>query len=176
MKLSTQFKIKKFFYRRNIRGFLLFPFIRLRNFILVKRFPFLKPSCGYYTSMFWHPKGYKYRYEETWLDSLPKAWRKAFGIKLCKELQEVIDRDGLTGYVVEQTKEKFGSLRWYDEGGNDATDAIIDKYEKISTEVCIDCGKKAKFVTHPWISYLCYDCAKKYNGGGINPIKEEKNV
>ena len=36
-----------------------------------------------------------------------------------------------------QAKEKFGGLRWYDEGGNEKTRDIIDKYEEISLHTCL---------------------------------------
>ena len=64
----------------------------IRNYFLVKKYPFLKPSMGYSCDMHTHRKDYKYHYEETWLDCLPPGWRKAFGLKLCKELKEIIDK------------------------------------------------------------------------------------
>lgn len=38
---------------------------------------------------------------------------------------------------------------------------IISKYEKLSENICIDCGKpNPKWVSRGWISYYCDDCAK----------------
>lgn len=59
----------------------------------------------------------EYDYEYTELDSMPEGWRIAFGIQMCEELkQELIKFDYLDKYEITQIKEKFGSLRWYDNG------------------------------------------------------------
>ena len=122
-----RFKVKLY----DIRRFFVYLFYHLpRNYYLVKRYPFLKPNQGYGIGMEWWRDGYHYHYEETWLDNMPTGWRKAFGHQMCREIQEVIDRDGLYGYTIDQVKEKFGSLRWYDTGGNQAIYDIVDKYEE----------------------------------------------
>ena len=150
------------------------PFIRLRNFILVKRFPFLQPSCGWYTTMFYWPEGYKYRYEETWLDCLPRGWRKAFGIQLCKELKKAIDDNHLENYAVHQVKEKWGELCWYDEGGNKNTYEIVEKYEILSHEKCKICGRPTEYMTRDWIGYYCGRCARKFKDFNTNNVTPKK--
>lgn len=142
---------------------LLLPFQQIRNWFLVKRFPFLKPSLGYGCDMHYHRNGYKYRYEETWLDCLPRGWRKKFGIQICKELKAVIERDKLSKYAVTQVKEKFGILCWYDEGGNKETNKIVIKYADMTSEICIYCGKPAEYVAKNWIQYYCPECIDKFN-------------
>jgi len=134
---------------------------KLRNWILVKRFPFLRPQCGWTINMRYWPKGYTYKYEETWLDVIPDVWRKDFGISLCKELKDEIRRSHLSDYKITQVKEKFGGLRWYDEGGNEVTTKIIQKYEQRSRDICAICGQPATKVTHGWVRYVCDSCYDK---------------
>lgn len=136
-------------------------FCRLYNWILVKRFPFLRPQCGWRVDMEYQPKDYKYHYEETWLDGIPDTWRKNFGIALCKELRDEIKKSGLKDYKIRQVKEKFGELCWYDEGGNKATNNIINKYEQRSREICAICGQPATKTTQSWITYVCDKCYDK---------------
>lgn len=138
----------------------LFEFIR--NYFLVKKYPFLRPSLGYGCNMHYHKHGYKYRYEETWLDCLPKGWRKTFGINLCKELKKAIKDNNLKDYTVHQVKEKWGELCWYDEGGNRNTNEIIEKYTILSHDKCQICGRPTEYMTRRWIGYYCEKCAKKF--------------
>lgn len=59
----------------------------------------------------------EYDYEYTELDDMPKGWRIAFGEQMCEELkQELIKFNYLDDYEITQVKEKWGSLRWYDNG------------------------------------------------------------
>ena len=37
----------------------------------------------------------------------------------------------------------------------------MDKYEKLSEETCIMCGKLGKLTNSGWIMPLCEDCKKK---------------
>ena len=51
------------------------------------------------------------------LDAMDNGWLKAFGIQLCKELRaELIKSKFLFNYRISQIKEKYGGLRWYDNG------------------------------------------------------------
>ena len=134
----------------------------IRNYFLVKEYPFLRPSLGYGCDMHYHPKGYKYCYEETWLDCMPPGWRKAFGMQLCKEIKEVLDKYGIRDYAVHQVKEKFGVLCWYDEWGNDEIRKITTRYMNESSKICQKCGKPAEYVTTDWVGYYCAECSKNF--------------
>ena len=147
--------------RLHLKEKLLLPFQQIRNWFLVKRFPFLKPSLGYGCDMHFHRDGYKYHYEETWLDCLPRGWRKAFGIQLCKDLKNAIEKYKVKDYYVSQVKEKFGTLCWYSEGGNAETFKAISKYIDVSGDICQYCGKPAECYTSRWIGFYCKDCARK---------------
>jgi len=177
----------------------------------------------------------EYDYEYTELDSMPKGWRLAFGDQMIEEIdQELRKYDYVNKYQIIQIKEKYGSLRWYDNGSprgklSDTYEIvevkygepspwnpekvliydhsehylplinldgdlnlseeelayrkeynknsvqiyhvydllekcqmpdIIRKYELLSEETCIDCGKPAKYITTGWISPYCEDCVK----------------
>lgn len=157
------------YYMRLIWSYMCEPFIRLRNYIRVKKYPFLEPNAGWGISMEYHREGYKYCYEETWFDCVPSGWRKMCW-DLCKELKQVIEEDHLTDYKIHQVKEKWGQLCWYDEGGNKRTFDIVEKYEDLSARVCQICGRPAEYETKGWIGYYCLKCAKKFNDFNPNNI------
>jgi len=126
---------------------------------------------------------------------IPFGWRKTFGIQMCKEIKRaLIDNGGrkkLRNYRINDIKEKYGSLRWYDLNGCEEVNKIINKYEYISLRTCISCGKTADYVTQGWIEPYCKDCIddnlkKKadeyfydmdfYGWTKARTIKEEKNT
>ena len=99
----------------------------------------------------------------TELDALDKGWRKAFGIKICKDIKRSLLKEGgrkrLKEYRIMQIKEKYGFLHWYDAGGNiEIMREIIPKYEEESLNTCICCGKLATKISKGWISPYCDKC------------------
>ena len=100
-----------------------------------------------------------YHEGDSWLDDMPNGWFIAFGEMLVEELAEAIKADGLQDdYHIIQIKEKFGELRWYDNGGKHVSD-VIDKYSLLSQNICIACGQPD--VGAPkggWILPLCFNC------------------
>ena len=106
-----------------------------------------------------HPE---YDYEYTLLDDMPEGWRLAFGEQLCNEIMdELIDKDKVEKYGVDQIKEKYGYLCWYDHNSTEKIlGEILPKYEDMSIKTCICCGKPAKYISTGWISPWCDDCAR----------------
>lgn len=96
------------------------------------------------------------------LEGLPLGWQK-FLREMVDELYEEIVRSNLDEYSVEQSKEKYGELRWYDYGGNKKTNEIVARYESISPAFCIHCGKPATKATKGWITYVCDECFNEKN-------------
>ena len=116
--------------------------------------------------------------------ALDDGWLRSFGIYICEDIRDVLVEYGLIGddgkfiagvdYIIEQIKEKFGTLRWYasliaydddiigdataDEV-NDRLDLIVAAYELISSVTCISCGTHdgVRF-NRGWISPTCYKC------------------
>ena len=148
---------------------------RVRNYILVKKYPFLRPQAGWSVSMNYHKPGYKYRYEETWLDAVPTGWKK-LALELCGKLKQIIEEDHITDYAIHQVKEKWGELCWYYEGGNDRIRKVTNEYEQLSPDVCIRCGKiPTQYVTKGWMTYICGDCAKQYYRDQPDKISPKKD-
>ena len=105
-----------------------------------------------------------YDYDYTELDSMPEGWRIAFGDQMVEELnQELVKGGFVNDYRITQIKEKYGGLRWYDNGNTKEGYNIINKYESLSQRTCICCGKPAKYITLGWISPFCEDCIKDIN-------------
>lgn len=132
--------------------------IRLNNIRLIERFPFLLPRSRWTGDV---PDDYDYEYTE--LDDMPDGWRKAFGEDICQEIMdELVANDCVEDYRIIQIKEKYGTLRWYDNWGTRKIHGeIIPKYEKLSECVCINCGAPATRYTTGWISPWCSTCAEK---------------
>lgn len=102
-----------------------------------------------------------YDYDYTELDQMPEGWRIAFGDQMVEELnQELVKGGFVNDYRITQIKEKFGGLRWYDNGNTEEGYNIINKYESLSRTTCICCGKPAKYITLDWVSPFCEDCIK----------------
>ena len=61
---------------------------------------------------------------------------------LCKDMQQEVNNSGCEQVVAAQVKEKFASMRFYASGGNEVTNAMIEKYSKLSRETCEITGGK----------------------------------
>lgn len=94
------------------------------------------------------------------MDDMPVGWEIAFGELLCEELDNAIKKaDLIDKFVVLQVKEKFGALRFVVNHHNDEIDKIIAKYEHISRNTCIVCGKPdTPILNTTWIHPLCKEC------------------
>ena len=133
-----------------------------------------KKLCTKYPFLAWYGDPLYMGYTEegepdygfTWEDEVPEGWRKAFCPQMWDELKEILEKHNyLDKFRFAQIKEKWGTLRIYDNGApEEVYDEIEDweaKYEKLSEEVCINCGKPSKYMTVGWITFVCEDCAKK---------------
>lgn len=133
-----------------------------RNKALVERYPFLLPRNVFSDEV---NKDYNYMFTE--LDCMPKGWKKAFGYLLCEDIRNaLINANMLDEYRILQVKEKYGTLRWYDNGATEEIYDIISKYEHISEFCCITCGKlNVPIFNHGWISPQCHNCFKTFRDG-----------
>jgi len=80
--------------------------------------------------------------------------------QLCSNIQHHIDWKEKQGHVVpqvvaEQVKEKFGTLRFYYRGGDDAIDGMVRMAESMSGVTCEECGAPGTTGGQGWISTLC---------------------
>lgn len=102
-------------------------------------------------------------------DFLPDGWTDTFIPKMKKELADVLG-SYVYDFDVLQIKDKYGMMRfywsWADRDYNEAEDhdkseltnkvnKIINKYEVISANTCMVCGKTAIKMTSGWIMPVC---------------------
>lgn len=83
---------------------------------------------------------------------------------LCATIQGYIDSNpgkNIPQVVVDQVKEKFGTLRFYTSGGDDMTRGMIWMAENMSGRICETCGNPGKQRGGGWIRTLCDEHAKK---------------
>lgn len=102
--------------------------------------------------------------DSTWLDEMPNGWRAAFGMRMVKEISNILKKaDYADKYQIVQIKEKFGELRWYDNGAPsliyEELNDCIDRYAALSGATCINCGEPAVGITKGWIMPLCLECS-----------------
>lgn len=71
--------------------------------------------------------------------------------------------DKVTQVVAVQVKEKFGSLRFYVDGGDKYTDGIISMAEAMSYVICEICGSPGKTYGGGWMRTLCKEHAETEN-------------
>lgn len=128
----------------------------IRNFILCIKYPFLK------NRNVWTDKNSGYG--STILDWFPKGWRKAFALKMCKDLKKALKKEhSLKDFRINDIKEKYGTLRFYTNFTSDSINKVIRRYELLSMCYCINCGKPVRYVTDGWVNFICEDCMKQKN-------------
>lgn len=101
------------------------------------------------------------------LKEMPAGWFEAFGDMLCDELWDALVENGCTeSFEIEEVKEKWGWLRVYFNEAPEIVYSILDKYEFISANTCIGCGKPdVGRVQVGKIEPICKECwDKEYTG------------
>lgn len=147
-------KDKKKYIEYKIKNFFITPCVVIRNFFLCLKYPF------YISRNVW--TGKFMGFTSTWYDDIPDGWRKAFGKQFSKDLKKALKKDGiLKTFRFQQIKEKYGTLRLYNNGEGENTGNVIRYYENLSMCYCIICGKPARYCTQGWIEYVCEDCFNK---------------
>ena len=143
--------------------------IQNQNKELCDRYPFLIPWNRFSGELCVDDPDFDWSFTE--LDDMPDGWRKALGIEMCEEIRNELIRTGdLYRWRIFQLKEKYASLRLYDNGHpkDSRIPDIISKYEQISERTCIVCGKPATRITTGWICPYCDDCCPKGQSESID--------
>jgi hypothetical protein len=116
------------------------------------------------------------RCDQDWSDRLARRYRKIFGPAgpatgpgwcwLWEAGAQSIKEIGIPGnFRTTDTKEKFGSARWYAEGEiPEAVHDVIDAVEHLSAYVCEDCGAPGRLRQGGWVRTLC-----ERHAGGRKP-------
>lgn len=79
---------------------------------------------------------------------------------LCEDIQKHCDEIG-EQVVATQVKEKFATLRFYVDKGDDTIYDLITKAEHRSARTCEVCGIPGELYGGGWIKTLCADHAKE---------------
>ena len=107
---------------------------------------------------------------------VPKGWRglcQELAIKLDKIL-DTLSEEERENYELLQVKEKFGSLRWYDNWHNEEMYQLIRQYEHKAERTCCVCGKMATKVTLGWTIPFCDECIRKVKTIKIEDLRLEE--
>jgi ferredoxin-like protein FixX len=97
------------------------------------------------------------------MDGMP-GWKKAFGNQYLKDLRAQLKKDKmLYSFRITDIKEKYGTLRLYCACASEAVYRIIDKYEDLSYNTCIECGEPAKIITDGYVLPYCEHCYREKN-------------
>ena len=137
--------------------------IKLRNKKLIKKYPWLMPRNRWSDEV--DPES---RYTYTELDALPSGWVRAFGRMIVNEINILLEKANYVHkYRILQLKEKYGQMRWYDNGVpkeiHEDFRQVIDKYTYLSENICAICGKPdVKMTDTGWVYPLCKRCYEKH--------------
>jgi hypothetical protein len=87
----------------------------------------------------------------------PSEWDEKNAYKTMKE--GVVVPEEIPQVIAVQVKEKFGSLRFYVEGGDNYTSGMIRLAESLSSTMCEGCGIPSKVKNNGgWYSNICPVC------------------
>lgn len=62
------------------------------------------------------------------------------------------------GIAITDIKEKYATLRYYYNGGDDVVSALVNEAENLSSVTCETCGQPGIVVGRGWYRTTCYDC------------------
>lgn len=84
---------------------------------------------------------------------------------LLEKIEDVYKKNNrsIEDFIVEQTKEKYGELRFYASSNIPEVNDLIDEYENLSATICENCGKSGSLHTNSnrYMLTLCEECAMK---------------
>lgn len=105
-------------------------------------------------------------------DAVEPGWNKAFGKQFLKELKQQLIKDKmLYKWRITDIKEEWGMLQLCCNYGSKELYQIIRKYENLSWNYCIRCGKPTEVISTGWISPYCKECAEKNH---LKYVEKEK--
>ena len=121
---------------------------------LIDEYPFLIPRNVWTSEVVEN-----YDYSFTLLDDLEDGWKIRFGIPFCDDLLDVLTKTNcLQSYHIFQIKEKFGTLRWYDNAPPEWGEHM-SAWEYISEHTCKKCGEfPVPMRNDGWLSPWCDRC------------------
>jgi len=93
--------------------------------------------------------------EDFWGVECNNGWFNIINM-LCRNIQSHLNwKKEIPQVVVTQVKEKFGSLRFYYDGGDEYVSGLVDMAEAISEVTCEVCGEPGEARQVGWHKVLC---------------------
>ena len=129
---------------------------------LIEKYPFLIPRNVETGEVV---EGYDYTYNKLEA-SIPEGWWNAWGEKWCEDLLSVCKQNNIDPKEIRinQSKEKYGSLRVYLSGYPKGWDEHEFAWDYISQHTCINCGKfPVPMRDDGWMSPYCGECFQKFH-------------
>ena len=121
---------------------------------LLEEFPFLQPRNVWTDKI---SEDYDYTYV-LGVDDLPIGWEKLF-LQMCTDLKKQLIKDNyLDKFRFTHIKEKYNTMRLYNNGCSKEAHKILDKYEYMSRYVCTVCGDIATKETQGYLASFCDKC------------------
>lgn len=97
-------------------------------------------------------------------EAMPYGWNKAFGKQFLKDLKKQLKKDKmLYSWRITTIKEKWGEFNLYCNKGTKELYSLIHKYENLSWNYCMKCGKPSTVKSIGWVLPYCKECAEKDN-------------
>ena len=113
-----------------------------------------KQLCERYPEIFKDRNGDMTKTAMCWGFECDDGWYQIIDA-LCGCMQGYISANRKEQIVAFQVKEKYGTLRFYVDGGNDFTEGMIRMAEELSACTCEVCGKPGKLHGGGWVKTLC---------------------
>ena len=117
-------------------------------------------------------KDYDYSYLRGESD-LPQGWFRLF-LLYCKHIKKYLVAENIIDkFHFTQIKEKYGTMRLYNNLTTDNISYLTILYEEFSKYVCENCGEFATHQTTGWISSFCDNCVNTHetNAEKIKSLK-----
>jgi hypothetical protein len=81
---------------------------------------------------------------------------------LCTCIQHYLDyKPEISQVIIDQVKEKYGSLRFYFHGGDEYVQGLVTMVEYLSASTCEICGNPGKIENDSWIKVRCDKCSEQ---------------
>lgn len=126
---------------------------------LTELYPFLIPRNVFTDEI---PENYDYDYIRG-EGEIPFGWRRLF-FMYCKKIRPILSEYNLLdNYRFNQLKEKYGTLRIYDNAAPAKIHILNSLYSCFANYICQRCGQFANFETSGWIESICENCYNKEN-------------
>lgn len=81
---------------------------------------------------------------------------------LCVDIMSYCNSTGYPVPRAAQVKEKYGTLRFYVDQGDDHIYDLIEHYSTVSRRTCETCGKIGRMRGDGWMTVSCEEHARKY--------------